>query len=298
MTAENGRLPGGAPYVRVGGLEFFDIGQTFDCGQCFRFVKTDENVYAGTAFGKYVRFVQDRPDMLTIEGVDRAEYERVWKRFLTFDTDWKAVRADVAAHFGDDGVMREAMTYGAGIRILRQEPWETLCSFILSQNNNIPRIRRLIGAFCERYGEPIEHGGAVDFAFPTAEAVDADPSGLETLRAGYRARYLADAAHKAASGELDLDLAARAPAHQAEEMLCTVKGVGPKVAACVMLYGLGRTEAFPVDVWMKRVLAEYYPAGLDLSSLGSFAGLAQQYLFYYERGKAKGPAGTGGFGTA
>ena len=179
------------------------------------------------------------------------------------------------------------MRCASGIRLLRQEPWEALCSFILSQNNNIPRIKKIITALCRTLGEPFSAMGETYYKFPTARAIaDAGLSGLAPCRMGFRARYLLDAAEKCRNGETRLNALKDADIAQAEEALTAICGVGKKVAACTMLYGLHKTEAFPVDVWMRRVLDKYYPDGLDLATLGDYAGIAQQYLFYYEREKA------------
>ncbi len=279
--------------IRVDGLTNFRIEQIFDCGQCFRFDPTENPVhrveFEGIAHGKYIKFGQDSPNSMTIYNAIAEDFDNIWKHYLALDEDYSLLRADIKENFtaaagGKDTVMEKAMEYGDGIRILRQDPWETVCSFIVSQNNNIPRIKKIIAAMSEAYGEPIEYGGKVYHAFPTAKALaDAGEAAIFALRTGFRAKYIHDAAVKAASGELDFDEIFVADPHRAEELLCAVKGVGPKVAACAMLFGFNKTEAFPIDVWIKRVLAKYYPDGLDISALGKYAGVAQQYLFYYER---------------
>lgn len=279
--------------IRIDGLTNFKIEQIFDCGQCFRFDPTENPVhkveFEGIAHGRFVRFGQDSPDSLTIYNSTAEDFNNIWKHYLALDEDYIALRADIKAKFasaagGRDTVMEKAMEYGDGIRILRQDPWETVCSFIVSQNNNIPRIKKIISAMSAAYGEPIECSGKVYHAFPTAKALaHAGEAEIFALRTGFRAKYIHDAAVKAASGELDFNEIFAADPHRAEELLCAVKGVGPKVAACAMLFGFGKTEAFPIDVWIKRVLAKYYPHGLEISSLGKYAGVAQQYLFYYER---------------
>lgn len=261
----------------------FSVAQTFDCGQCFRFdpvVSTEHEVeYAGVAFGRYISFAQDG-DILTITGTDEGEFESLWRRYLALDEDYTAIKRSVSAA-ANSPAMDEAIKFGGGIRILRQDPWEALCSFIISQNNNIPRIKKIIAAMSEKYGEPI---GGGRFAFPTAHALaGAGEDELFALRTGFRAKYIADAARKVASGELDLSAVAGMTHEEAQRVLCTVKGVGPKVASCALLYGFGKTDAFPVDVWMRRALDKYFPNGLDLAALGPNAGMAQQYLFYYER---------------
>ncbi len=282
-----------APALRISGLENFRISQIFDCGQCFRFdpVPSDrhECEIEGVAFGKYIRLGQDSPNEVILYNADTQDFEKIWKRYLALDTDYSLLRRDIAERFdaasgGKDTVMPAAMAYGDGIRLLRQDPWEAVCSFIVSQNNNIPRIKKIIAAMSEKYGEPIEAGGNVYYSFPTAKALyDAGEEAIFALRTGFRAKYIHDAARRAASGELDYEAVTKASPAEAERLLCEIKGVGPKVAACAMLFGFDKTEAFPIDVWIKRVLAKYYPDGLDISALGPYAGLAQQYLFYYER---------------
>lgn len=279
--------------IRIDGLTNFKIEQIFDCGQCFRFDPTGNPThkvaFEGIAHGRYVKFGQDTPDSLIIYNSTADDFNNIWKHYLALDEDYTSLRADIKAKFtsaagGKDTVIEKAMEYGDGIRILRQDPWETVCSFIVSQNNNIPRIKKIISAMSEAYGEPIHCGGKVYHAFPTAKALaDAGEAAIFALRTGFRAKYIHDAAVKAASGELDFDAIFEAEPRHAEELLCSVKGIGPKVAACAMLFGFGKTEAFPIDVWIKRVLAKCYPDGLDISALGKYAGVAQQYLFYYER---------------
>lgn len=270
--------------VRIDGLSSFHIDQIFDCGQCFRFEPAEDGGWEGVAMGRYVRFHQPVPGTLEIHNATFDDYERVWKHYLALDTDYAAIRADIAAHFPGDAVMADAMRMGEGIRILRQDPWETLISFIISQNNNIPRIKKIIRTLCDACGEPITCGGRVYRAFPTAEALaELGVERLYELRTGFRAKYIYDAAVKVRDELLDFDEINAADYDRAAELLSGIKGVGPKVAACVLLFGFGKTEAFPVDVWIKRVLAKYYPDGLDVTALGRWAGLAQQYLFYYER---------------
>ncbi|MBQ2825848.1 MAG: DNA-3-methyladenine glycosylase 2 family protein [Clostridia bacterium] len=276
----------GCPRVLVRVPDTFSVRQIFDCGQCFRFDPTPggegDNDMSGVALGKLVRFRQEKPGELTIEGSDAQDYQRLWKKYLGLDTDYAHLREDIAAHFPAGSVMDEAIEYGRGIRILRQEPFETLISFIISQNNNIPRIKKLVSELCRRAGEEISEGV---YAFPTPEAVIAlGEEGLRDMKTGFRAGYIYDAATKVVSGEIDLDaVAACGSTAEAADILKRIKGVGPKVAACALLFGFGRLDAFPVDVWIKKSFARHFGGSLDINSLGSYAGLAQQYLFYYER---------------
>ena len=283
----------GTPFVRIEKIEYFDTNAVFDCGQAFRFLPVEssrhECEYGGAAFGKYITVAQDG-DTVTIYGSDEEDFNKIWVPYLGFDFDIGNARRDILSR-SDNPALAEAVEYGKGIRILRQEKWETLCSFIISQNNNIPRIRGLIGTISKALGTRIEcpaelaeRAGEI-YSFPTPEAVvNAGVDALREMKFGFRAPYIYDAAEKVASGKLDLEAVASAnTTAEAADMLMTVKGVGPKVAACTLLFGFERTDAFPVDVWVKRVIEKYLPAPFDAASLGAYAGLAQQYLFYYER---------------
>ena len=291
MTAHPSEIIGestvdGIRNVRVRVPELFSVRQIFDCGQCFRFDPAgdpnDWSYVRGVAFGRSVCFHQQVPGEMVIEGSGIDEYETVWKRFLSLDTDYDAIRKDIRSRFPKESVMDEAMEFGSGIRILRQDPFETLISFIISQNNNIPRIKKIVNSLCMRAGKPI---GEDRFSFPGPEEIlSLGTEGLRELKTGFRAGYIFDAAEKIASGKLDLgDVGSAESTRRASEMLCTIKGVGPKVAACTLLFGFGRLDAFPVDVWIKRSFERHFGGSLDIESLGKWAGLAQQYLFYYER---------------
>ena len=258
----------------------FDISQTLDCGQCFRFELVD-GYWQGISCSRFARFLQPSPDVLEIYA-DDADIE-YWISFLSLDTDYSSVKSDIASKFGGQTIL-SAMECGSGIRILRQHPWETLISFIISQNNNIPRIKKIVESLCREFGEPIKCGENVYYAFPTPKALfDAGEEAIFALKTGFRARYIYDAASRVVDGRLDIDALCKMDSDSLNEALLEICGVGPKVAACVSLFGFGHTEAFPIDVWVKRIMQKYYPDGLDIKSLGQYAGVAQQYLFYYER---------------
>lgn len=268
----------GGVYVR--NVEFFSPSQTFDCGQCFRFETTEKSA-EGYAFGKKIAFDAISESEILIHPCTLSEYHDIWERYLGFDKDYRAIRDELKTTRNGDIRLLEAMETGKGIRILRQDPWETLCSFIISQNNNIPRIKKLISALC-RAGAELDGGSENDFPSPkTLEKMGTD--GLFALKTGFRAAYLYDAAVKVLSGEVVLEDIFDMPCAEAERELCKIKGVGPKVAACTLLFGFGKLDAFPIDVWVKRVLAEYYGGNACGADFGRYAGLAQQYLFYYRR---------------
>ena len=267
--------------VAVKNIDFFSPMQTFDCGQCFRF-EVDEKSATGYAYGRKMSFTLVSETELFISPCTLSEYYEIWEKYLGLDTDYGAVRDELKVTRGGDLKLFEAMETGKGIRILRQEPWETLCSFIISQNNNIPRIKKIISSLCKA-GAELSGGSENEFPSPeTLEMLGVD--GLFALKTGFRAGYLYDAATKVLSGEVDLDAIFDMPYADAEKALCRIKGVGPKVAACTLLFGFGKLDAFPIDVWVKRVLAEYYGGEASGADFGRYAGLAQQYLFYHRRG--------------
>ncbi len=275
-------------WLRIAHEGAFSVFRTFDCGQCFRFdpVPVSDPAFSyeveGVALGKYVRFAEDRDGGLFVYCPEE-DFYNTWLSFLSLDVDMDMIdKKIVSALSGKDGEhIKRAAEASRGIRILRQDPWEALCSFIVSQNNNIPRIKKIISAMCEKYGEPIEGG----YAFPTPEALySAGEEGIFDLKTGFRAKYIYDSAKKVSTGELLLSDVRNAPNYsEAEGLLLSVKGVGPKVAACALLFGFERMEAFPVDVWIKKVIEKRFENGLDPLVFGEYAGIAQQYLFYYER---------------
>ena len=252
----------------------FDPKQTLFCGQCFRWTEREDGSFAGIVAGKLVT-VAAIGDEIVIE----SEHTR---EFLESYFDLNTEYAHYIADFSADPTLKAACEGSSGIRILRQEPFETLISFIISQNNNIPRISGIIGRLCESFGEPADGG----FTFPTAKRLDGiTADDLAPLRAGFRARYIADAVARVNSGEIDFSEIDALPLAPARDKLKRIVGVGDKVADCVLLFAFHKLDAFPKDVWVKRVMAEYYPAGLPECVKGA-EGVAQQYLFDYIRKKA------------
>lgn len=251
----------------------FDIKQTFLCGQCFRWAETEDNIFHGIAHGRYLRIRQET-DGVTLLDINEKDIP-LWEEYFDLSTDYSAL----IDRFSSDHTLSAACKSSYGIRILRQEPFETLISFIISQNNNIPRIAGIIGRLCEGFGEKLDGG----YAFPSAESLRGiTPEELAPLRAGFRARYICDAVNKVNSGEIDFDEINLLPLDKAREKLKTIVGVGDKVADCVLLFGFGKKNAFPRDVWVKRLMAAFYPDGLPECTIGA-EGVAQQYLFDYVR---------------
>lgn len=258
------------------GTECFTLDETLDCGQAFRFTKNGDGIWEGVAFGKILRVSQDADGNITFHDGCGDDFETLWRTYFDLDTDY--IR--IAGILSENEVLSRVYNNAVGIRIMRQEPFETLCSFIISQNNNIPRIKGIISKLCENFGDEIAPGY---YTFPTAERLAAlSEENLAPLRAGFRNRYILSAAQMVAGGSIDLESLRTAPMAEARAELKRICGVGDKVAECTLLFGLGRMEAFPIDVWMKRIMAELLPDGLPDFAL-PYAGIAQQYLFHYAR---------------
>lgn len=258
----------------------FDIVQIFDCGQCFRFNRVDENTYEGVAFDRYIKIEQSN-DSITLYNADAEEFEKIWKDFFDLDTDY----GRIINGFCDDEILEKAAKYSSGIRILHQDKWETLCSFIISQNNNIPRIKGIIDRMSEKYGNLIwKEGEKSYYSFPDAKTLyQAGEDEIFALKTGFRAKYIYDCAKTVCENPFFLTETDGMSTYDASKNLQLIKGVGEKVAACTLLFGFKRYDAFPVDVWVKRILEKYYPEGATGHLTGEYAGIAQQYLFYYER---------------
>lgn len=245
------------------------LGQTLDCGQSFRWAQSPDGAWEGVACGRYLRITEENlPDVLR---------DRFWADYFDMGLDYGKIRARFCAA---DPVLSEAACYAPDIRILNQDPWEALCSFILSQCNNIKRIKGIVARLCSACGEPIDE---LHRAFPAPEALAREgESGLRALGCGFRAAYVSEAARLAADGKVDWEALRRLPLDEAREKLTELPGVGPKVADCTLLYGLHRLDAFPMDVWMKRAMRTLFP-GRSPAEFGPYAGIAQQYLFHYSR---------------
>lgn len=298
-------------------VQDFNLDHIFDCGQCFRWNREEDGSYTGVAFRQAVNMslAPDSEDdsgaaccggLLTVDNTTQETFDGVWHDYLDLDRDYGSIKLELS---GKDSVMSGAVSSGRGIRILRQEPWETLISFIISQNNNIPRIKKCIEGLCELFGEPLgEYRGKERFAFPEAEVLAGlTEEDLAPVRLGYRAKYIISTAKQVAE---DRRLAGRAAGDDCQDAVMTIDslreasvqegydyltglcGVGPKVANCILLFGMAKQECFPIDVWVRRVMNRMY--GIDENDMktmkkfaeekfGEHGGIAQQYLFYHIR---------------
>ncbi len=259
-------------------LDDFDLKKIFECGQCFRWNEGPDGSYTGVALGRAAR-IRREGGRIYITGTPE-DVEKVWHGYFDLDRDYRSLRRAVCV----DDYMRAASDFGAGIRILNQDRWETLCSFIISQCNNIPRIKKIVETLCREFGDPVELMGERYYTFPGPERIaPLSEEDLAVLRCGYRAPYILSAARAVDSGELDLEELSGADLTRAKKALMAMPGIGEKVANCVILFSLRIGSAFPIDVWMKKALAQHYPEGFSPEVFGENAGLAQQYMFYYQR---------------
>ncbi len=253
----------------------FDLALTLDCGQAFRWVQTGEDEWHGVAFSKPITLKKTDKGIEFI-GTNKDDFENIWSPYFDLERDYDIL----CNRFRADRCLSEAVDTCYGIRLLRQEPWEAICSFIISQNNNIPRIKGIIDRLCHLLGEPL---GNDDYSFPSAQKIaESGVEALAPIRAGFRAKYIIDAAEKVANGEIDIQKIYALTIDEGRDELIKIKGVGEKVAQCSLLYGFGKVDAFPVDVWVKRIMSELYPDGLP-ECVNGVRGIAQQYLFHWRR---------------
>jgi N-glycosylase/DNA lyase len=297
----------------------FSLPHIFECGQAFRWRAEQDGSYSGVAFDraanisflsdedeKYegsvlIRTADRKTETVRVGAADSGEFskasdvkteERFWENYLDIRRDYGKIKAFLSIH---DPMMREAIPYGAGIRILNQDPWEALITFIISQNNNIARIKGCVESLCREFGEPAGARRGREYrAFPGIGALaSANESEFSVCRLGYRAEYIAKTAKTIAEdgGERLYGLRFEGTP-VVREYLENLPGVGPKVASCVTLFAFGRMEAFPIDVWVRRAMRRMY--GIDENGLktmreyaalhfGDYGGVAQQYLFHYIR---------------
>lgn len=256
-------------------IECFNAELSLFCGQAFRWVKNEDGSFSGTVRGKKTRIFQTETQVI-FKNTSKEDFENIWLDYFDFETDYKVI----CNNFNEDEYLKKAKDEYYGIRILHQEPWEALCSFIISQNNNIPRISGIIKRLCESFGEYL---GEDSYSFPSFERMkNLTVEDLTPLRAGFRAKYIIDAVNKLNSEEISLEKIYEMPIEEARNELMKIKGVGAKVAECTLLYGFKRKEAFPVDVWVRRIMEELYPQGLP-ECTKNIEGIAQQYLFHWRR---------------
>lgn len=284
-------------------MKDFDPKHIFECGQAFRWKREEDNSYTAVAFNKVINVKKDNGDIIFLN-TNMEDFYNTWYNYFDLDRDY----GEIKEHLSKDPILKEATKYGDGIRILNQEPFETIISFIISANNQIPRIKKSIDLIASNYGKKILYN--VDknyenqswetektheyYGFPTAE--DLSKVSVEELkeisRVGFRADRIIKTSKIIAENGIDIDSIYDLSRDEGKELLMTLPGVGPKVSDCILLFAFDKDEAFPVDVWVKRVMEHFYlKEDTNVKHIGqhgarifgNLAGFAQQYLFYYAR---------------
>ena len=263
-------------------IKDFVPSHTFDCGQCFRWEREGGESYVGVAGGKVVRIKEENGNIEI--SASEEDYTSFWENYLDAKRDYAQIKKRIEIN----PIMKEAISFGGGIHLLKQEFHEALVSFIISQRSSIPKIKSCVSKLCEFYGEKIDFEGKTLYSFPDVDALSTiSEEDYRKLGVGYRAPYIVDAVKRMKSGELSGDLLLKCDTQTAREKLMEVKGVGDKVCDCVLLFSLGKYDLFPSDVWIKRVMLESFDSA-DAKSSGEelfreYSGFAQQYLFYWRK---------------
>ena len=293
----------------VSGVSPFSLKQTLDCGQCFRWDKiTDEN-YIVVAFGRVIEIVQNN-DEVTIYNSNEEDFNNIWLNYFDLERNYDDIKEVLAK----DEILRKSVEFGYGIRILNQDPFEMLISFIISARNSIPSIKKTVKKICENWGEKIEYKGEVYYTFPTPKAIkNATLEEVQGTGASFRSKYIVDTIKNVNEAievkedmeinpdkytdrpeilDFDLDYIKSLNDDECHIALQKFMGVGAKVADCIMLFSMAKHSSFPVDVWVKRAMIHFYVApDVSLNKMrvfardkfGALSGMAQQYLFYYAR---------------
>ena len=273
----------------------FKVKDIFDCGQCFRWNEEADGSYTGI-FGKNVLNVKEDGENIVFEGICDGKIEEVCRKYFDLDRNYEVIKNTLAEV---DDNLKEAIKYGEGIRILNQDLWEMIISFIISANNNIPRIKGIIDRISAKYGNKIEFRGKVFYTFPTIEEMSkAEMKDFRDLGAGFRDKYIFETTKLIKNNTVNLkELESEKDTKKVREKLLTLCGVGPKVSDCILLFStLKRFDVFPIDVWVRRVMNDLYIHNEDekkvskaqieklaFEKFGTLEGIAQQYLFYWKR---------------
>lgn len=286
----------------IKGIKNFNIKQILECGQCFRWERITDNNYIVVANRRVIEIIQNG-DEVTIENCNMEEFNNIWLDYFDLNREY----IDIKQELSKDELLRKSVEFGYGIRILNQDPFEMLISFIISARNSIPSIKKTVNKISKKWGDKIEYKGKTYYAFPTpSQLCDATLEEIQETGASFRSKYIistvknvnesleAKKTEKLSDDQLkyDLDYIKSLSTDECHAALQNFMGVGAKVADCIMLFSMGKHSAFPVDVWVKRAMIHFYLAP-DVSlqkirifgrdKFGELAGMAQQYLFYYAR---------------
>ena len=274
--------------IIIKGIRNFELNHIFDCGQCFRWEKQENGNYIGVAYGKVLE-IEKRNEDIIIYNTNEEEFKEIWLKYFDLFRDYGTIKQLLSK----DPLLKKAVEFGNGIRILNQEPFELILSFIISSNNRIPMIKRGIKNISEKWGKKIIYKEKEYYSFPKLEEIkDATLEELSACGLGFRAKYIKKTIEDIYNKKYDVSWIVKQDAETCHEELQKFTGVGPKVADCIMLFSMEKHSAFPVDVWVKRAMQHFYLApelslkkirefGID--KFGELSGFAQQYLFYYAR---------------
>lgn len=275
--------------VIIEGVKDFEPKHIFECGQCFRWNEESDGSFTGVAYNRVINVKKEGNDVI-LSNTNIEDFKNIWYNYFDLDTDYGEIKKELAK----DSVLKEAIKFGHGIRILKQDEWEILISFIISANNRIPMIKRAIDILSERYGEYIgEYNGKKYYGFPEpGKLKNLTVEEVEDCKTGFRAKYIVSASARVSENEIEIYNLKNLSTEDARTQLMLFAGVGPKVSDCIMLFSMDKQDAFPIDIWVKRIMEYFY---LDEETklkaiqeyaqdkFGKYAGYAQQYLFYYAR---------------
>lgn len=283
--------------IVIKGVRNFELDHIFECGQCFRWNRQENGSYIGVAFGRVIE-VEKKGEDVIIFNTTEDEFNRIWSNYFDLYRDYSEIKNVLSK----DSILEKSVEFGHGIRILRQDPFELIVSFIISANNRIPMIKRAIEKISQKWGNELEYKGKKYFAFPTIEQLnEATEEELEKCGTGFRAKYIKNTVENVYANTIkkdqydekyDIDWIKSQEDDICHKELQKFMGIGPKVADCIMLFSMQKYSAFPVDVWVKRAMHYFYLAPdvslkkireFGVNKFGELSGFAQQYLFYYAR---------------
>lgn len=256
----------------------FNLHQIISCGQCFRWDETKPGIWRGVAYDTLLEIEQIGAGSYLFK-CSREAFDSVWFSYFDLARDYSEIKRSVAG----DSFLEDAVRAGEGIRVLQQEPFEMLITFIISQCNNIPKIKTTVRRLCEKLGVSVKDKTGRYYLFPTPEALADNPDVVKSCGVGYRDKYLVSAARKIINGELELAHLQRVTREEAFNELTALYGVGSKVANCILLFGLRHLDGFPEDLWIKKVLDKHYAGKFNSNHYDGYKGIIQQYMFYYGR---------------
>lgn len=276
--------------VVVDNLKDFEPKHIFECGQCFRWNLEEDGSYTGVAYNRILN-VGKEGNRVIFNGTDREEFNNIWLDYFDLNNDYGKIKKSLLR---EDEIIGPAIDFGHGIRLLKQEAWETLVSFIISARNAIPRIKKSVELLSENFGQAIgQYRGRTYYGFPSAETISQlNEDDLRTCGLGYRSKYILNTAQKVIDEKIALEELKKLNNKDCYDFFLQFSGVGPKVASCILIFAMGKVDFYPVDIWVKRVMEHFYFKE-DTSNkkieefakekFGPYAAYAQQYLFYYAR---------------